>query len=132
MESSTALSPITLLILENEPLIALDIEDVLSGAGVSDIHTVSTCQDAERWLHSATPHVAVIDPRLDDGICTGAVRHLVSRGVPFIVYSGDSSTLIEDEPVFGRGLWLTKPCRPEELISAVDRVACSSRAGTFE
>lgn len=121
MKKPTDLKPITLLLLEDEPFIALDVEEVLNGAGLSDIHTVSTCRDAESWLLEATPHVAVIDPRLNDGICVAAVRHLVARGVPFVVYSGESGSLIDEEPAFGRGLWLTKPCGPDELISAVGR-----------
>ncbi|CAN7580794.1 hypothetical protein [Rhizobium sp. LjRoot258] len=44
MGSPTELKPMTLLLLEDEPFIALDIEEVLSRAGVSDIHTVSTCK----------------------------------------------------------------------------------------
>ena len=127
MRNSTELAPITLLLLEDEPFIALDIEEVLNSAGVRNIHTVSTCREAEVWLRGATPHVAVIDPRLTDGICSVAVKHLVAHEVPFVVYSGDTDTLVEEEPAFGRGIWLTKPCAPDELITAVGRAVDTGR-----
>lgn len=121
MGSPTELKPMTLFLLEDEPFIALDIEEVLSRAGVSDIHTVSTCKEADSWLVETTPDVAIIDPRLSDGICTAVVAKLVLRGVPFVVYSGDTDTLLDEEPAFGCGDWLKKPCGPEELVSAVGR-----------
>ncbi|KQT01710.1 MULTISPECIES: response regulator [unclassified Rhizobium] len=50
----------TVLIVEDEPLIALDIEQTLTDAGhVCEIHTSNG--DALRWLEHYTPASAILD-----------------------------------------------------------------------
>ncbi|MFW8642488.1 response regulator [Rhizobium beringeri] len=80
----------TILILEDEPFIALDIETVLEEYGQRNFVTLSTGSDAVSWLKENSPSVAIVDPRLSDGVCTAVARHLVNCDIPFIVYSGES------------------------------------------
>lgn len=97
------------LLLEDEPLIALDVEQVLSDAGFQEIRIMSSCADAEAWLQQSNPVFAIIDPRLRDGMCDRIARILVKRNIPFIVYSGDVITVADQEPAFAAGVWLSKP-----------------------
>ncbi|TCR78678.1 response regulator [Rhizobium sp. BK376] len=111
----------TILILEDEPFIALDLEETLVESGHQDHVTLSTCKDASAWLDAHTPAAAIIDPRLSDGICTTVVRRLSDLGVPFVVYSGEPDSLIENEPVFGKGEMLGKPASPDQVSAALSR-----------
>ncbi|KPH04374.1 response regulator (plasmid) [Rhizobium acidisoli] len=111
----------TILILEDEPFIALDIETILEERGHGDFVTFSTKTEADIWLKENTPPVAIVDPRLSDGVCTGVARHLVDRGIPFIVYSGETESVSELEPAFAQGELLMKPTAPEVLVDAVER-----------
>ncbi|NEJ90002.1 response regulator [Rhizobium leguminosarum] len=110
----------TILILEDEPFIALDIETVLEEYGQRNFVTLSTGSDAVSWLKENSPSVAIVDPRLSDGVCTAVARHLVDCGIPFIVYSGESESVSELEPAFVEGHLLMKPASPEQLVEAVE------------
>ena len=49
----------TILILEDEPFIALDLEETLVESGHQDHVTLSTCKDASAWLDAHTPAAAL-------------------------------------------------------------------------
>jgi len=117
----------TIMLLEDQPFIALDIEMLLGEYGHDHV-TFSTCADAKQWLNDHTPSTAIVDPRLSDGLCAEVVRILVERGTPFIVYSGEAESLPEIEPAFAEGEQLSKPCEPELLVAAVAR-ALKDRPG---
>ncbi|MBA8836460.1 response regulator [Rhizobium leguminosarum] len=109
-----------ILILEDEPFIALDIETVLEGCGQRSFVTLSTGADAVSWLKENSPSAAIVDPRLSDGFCTPVARHLVDCDIPFIVYSGETESVSELEPAFAEGHLLMKPASPEQLVEAVE------------
>jgi CheY-like chemotaxis protein len=108
-----------ILILEDEPFIALDIETVLEGCGQRSFVTLSTGADAVSWLKENSPSAAIVDPRLSDGFCTAVARHLVDCDIPFIVYSGETESVSELEPAFAEGHLMMKPASPEQLVEAV-------------
>jgi CheY-like chemotaxis protein len=109
-----------ILILEDEPFIALDIETVLEGCGELSFITLSTGSDAVSWLKENSPSAAIVDPRLSGGVCTAVARHLVNFDIPFIVYSGETESVSELEPAFAEGHLLMKPASPEQLVEAVE------------
>jgi DNA-binding response OmpR family regulator len=113
--------PDTVLLLEDQPLIALDVEDLLESAGHPHVRHLVSCADAEGWLEANTPRFAILDPQLEDGFCTEVARILTERQVPFIVYSGDLEGAEEEGSPFQNGEWLFKPARPEDLVAAVRR-----------
>ena len=109
------------LLLEDEPFIALDLEGLLFETGMEDVVTLASCADALEWLEGNTPKLAIVDPRLNDGICSAVVRKLVGRSVPFLLYSGESGSLVDEEPAFGRGEHLPKPSQPGAIIAGIHR-----------
>lgn len=119
-----------ILLLEDEALIALDIESSLREEGLS-VTSLNSCAAALEWLQTATPDLAILDIGLTDGPCHDVAEVLVEQNVPFIVHSGDSKSEYEDTP-FSKGIWLNKPSRPEVLIDLVRTFATSaSRATTI-
>jgi DNA-binding response OmpR family regulator len=118
------------LVLEDEPFIALDLEEMLKAAGVSDVVSVMTCYEADAWLAKNTPELAIIDPHLKDGFCLAAARTLSARQVPFVVYSGDAASAGEREAAFNDGIWLPKPCLPDALNEAINTsLSSANRSG---
>lgn len=109
------------LVLENEPFIALDMEDMLINYGASSVTCFDTQAEAMVWLEANRPQIAVVDPRLNDGLCTDVVAALANANVPFVVYSG--AEVDEDVKLaFGKGAWLTKPIVPEMLKETLERL----------
>ncbi len=107
----------TALLLEDEPLIAMDLEFNLQDAGFDVVHLMS-CADADRWIDGHSPDVAIVDVELRDGSCHAVVGRLRNAGVPFIVHSG-SHPSEHTGTNFEHGSWLMKPSSMRDMISAV-------------
>ena len=90
------------LVLEDEPLIAMDLEATLENAGFTVV-TQMTCAEAQAWLAAHRPVVAVVDVQLRDGSSIDIAGKLDKIGVPFIVHSGEHPSQLE--PPFDRGVW---------------------------
>jgi DNA-binding NtrC family response regulator len=80
------------LLLEDEPLISMDLEMTLGAAGV-DVTSVMSCEEANDWLEICRPDVVVVDIELRDGCSDKVVQRLVEDNIPFIVHSGDHPSM---------------------------------------
>jgi DNA-binding response OmpR family regulator len=108
----------TVLLLEDEALIAVALQTDLEEAG----HTVAgpflTCASALEWLAGHRPDVAILDTVLKDGPCKEVAVTLTRSGVPFLVYSGHA----EDRNILSEvttAIWVEKPATTETLLQAV-------------
>ncbi len=108
----------TVLLLEDEALIAVALQADLEEAGYAVAGPFVTCANALEWLTSHRPDLAILDTVLKDGPCKEVALTLTSRGVPFLVYSGhaeDRNTLSE----LTNAIWVEKPATTEVLLQAV-------------
>ncbi|WP_246733798.1 response regulator [Rhizobium laguerreae] len=69
----------SILLMEDEIIIAMDVEDTLHRAGFHQIETVSSCRAAEEWLTANDPDLVVMDVELKDGIAGAIARSLRDR-----------------------------------------------------
>ena len=76
----------SILVVEDEPLIAMDIELAFEGCG-ADVAVASTVKDALQLVDDGFS-LGVLDHGLSDGHSTELYEHLSERGVPFIIYTG--------------------------------------------
>lgn len=107
------------LVLEDEAIIALNLQEELQEAGYRVAGPFTTCAAALDWLRGETPHVAILDTVLKDGPCRDIALELGGRKVPFVIYSGQS----EDAallPELGHVDWIEKPALPSVLIAHCD------------
>ena len=105
------------LVLEDEALIALNLQDELQDAGYAIAGPFTTCAAALEWLRTETPDVAILDAALRDGPCREIALELTRREVPFLIYSGhheDCEFLAE----FHHITWIEKPVPSEVLVRA--------------
>jgi DNA-binding response OmpR family regulator len=106
------------LVVEDEPLIALDVEDQLRKAGARVI--AAGYLDAALYM---TEHpdlsAAVVDLRLGADSAIPICRRLAHRNLPFVVHTGHSPDAIEREwpsvPI------IQKPATPDEITDALSR-----------
>lgn len=113
-------APITILILEDEPLIAMDLELTLQTAGYAVAATLASGTDAESWLEENRADLALVDPELRDGVCEKVASILQRENIPFLICSG---RLPNDEalsPAMREAVWLGKPTAAEDLLLAID------------
>ena len=117
----------TVLLLEDEALIAVALQDDLEEAGYSVAGPFVTCADALSWLEVHRPDAAVLDTVLKDGPCKEVALRLTSLGVPFLVYSG----LAEDMnalPELASASWVEKPATAQVLLQALAGLIVSATA----
>ena len=112
-----------LLLLEDEPLILMDLELAAQDNGCRCLVATGVNQ-ALAHLHKADPlpQVAVLDVTLQDGeTCVPVARELERLGIPYILHSGDLDRHNENI----RGLeadLLPKPTSSASVIAAA--MAC--------
>ena len=114
MTKSADLAGTTILIVEDEPLIALDLRATLEAAGA----TVSSCraEDALRLAGETSFSAAVLDALPGSSDHRPIARRLRQQGVPFLFYSTqppDDATTVRNAPV------ILKPGRPQEIVGAI-------------
>ena len=112
-----------IMVVEDEPLIAMDIEETLRNAGFS-VKICLSCSDALSWLADHSPAAAILDIRLKDGSCADVASLLENRDIPFLVSSG--SDRADADAIFSRSPWINKPCHPNLLVDAVKRAVSQS------
>src|SRR3954453_8219830 len=105
------------LIVEDQVLIAMSLEAYLEDVGYELAGPFRSNTEALAWLDTSTPDLAILDYKLDDGFCVDLARTLRSRGVPFVIYSGDRQAA-GMPPEFEGAPWIEKPC-PRQVFLEV-------------
>lgn len=110
----TPLSGLSVLLVEDQALIAMDTEEVLRRLGASNVHASPTVRDALAMLAAQTPDIAVLDFNLGIGTSEAVAQVLLERGIPFVFATGYGDT--EVIPVrFNRAPIVRKPVSAEVL-----------------
>jgi len=123
-ERSHATRPARILLVEDDFLVALELEHRLLEAGFLVVGTASTAEEALELAASEKPELAIMDIRLAglrDGI--DAAKDLNAKlGVPSIFATAHANEAIrkrgEDAKPLG---WLQKPYSTDALITLVNK-----------
>jgi DNA-binding NarL/FixJ family response regulator len=110
------LANITVLLVEDEPLVAVGISDQLKKAGASVVGPCSTIGRAMLALGENDIDVAIIDYVLADDNSGGLQDALEEKGIPFIVLTGYPRVLVRRDRC---QRVLSKPISPKVLASTV-------------
>lgn len=110
------------LVVEDEMLIALDLQLMLEDAGHRVLGPVGAVDKALSLLDGARPDVVLLDLNLRGELATPVAERLRSLGVPFIMTSADTS-VVRGDAAFEGAMEITKPVLQRDLLAALDRVA---------
>ena len=121
MNDNSPLGGVTVLVVEDDLLLAMDLEATLAGAGAVVVDVRHTLDEAIARADADDFAVAVLDFSLGSDSVTPLARRLDRRGVPFILYTGmhrGEPRLMEwsDYPI------VEKPASPHVLVSAIRTV----------
>jgi CheY-like chemotaxis protein len=120
-------APCRILVLDDEPLILLDLEFAVSDAGCIAL----TAMDADEALELIAVNqvaTAILDVSLGRGCtCERVVRDLVARGIPYILHTGDLNRL--DEMVRSLGGELVP--KPTPAHAVVERALAQTGAASI-
>ncbi len=103
-----------ILIIEDEPMIALDLKLALAEAGADVVGVASTIDEARKLAEIPNITGAVVDLRLHGQSVRGVAQRLTDRAVPFLFYSGhDDAPTARSWP---KVPLLTKPQEPSAIL----------------
>jgi len=106
------------LVVEDEFIIALEIQSDLEDAGATVVGPAFTLQVAMDMAAHADVSAATLDLRLGRDSVRPVTRILADRGIPFVFYTGQPA----NDPVraeWPRSRAISKPAEAEEIIQAV-------------
>ena len=103
------------LVVEDEPLIAMEIMEAFQKAGALVTMTTALRQALILVEHDGLA-VAILDHALNDGDSTELYLRLKERDIPFVIYSGfpEVSGIAAEAPL------VQKPARADVLIETVE------------
>jgi len=118
----TSIKDLSVLIVEDEVLVALDAEAQLTDAGARVTATARSLEEAKQYIATASFDVAVLDVNLNGQTSYPLAELLADRGVSFIFASGYRD--LDGLPDRWRDVPLiNKPYNASELTAALARVA---------
>ena len=106
-----------ILVLEDEPLIALEIVACLREAGAS-VFSARCLRDALPLADHPDLTAAVLDFGLRDGDAGAVCERLSTRDIPFVLYSG----YVHTHAACRKGTHLRKPASRDELLAALSHL----------
>ncbi len=134
MEEAPVLLPIQaggdaprLVIVEDAPLIALDLAETMRDLGFDVRATAFTHEQALAEIERSAPQFAVIDLHL--GVGENGVQHgeallamLDERGCRCLVFSGDEAACTRVAAQYSHFSVLAKPAQPDQLMREMQKL----------
>ena len=115
--NSASLAGCSILICEDEPLIALDMAEAFSNAGARVV-TAPSLASALIALEDEAPSAVILDHGLRDGNSSHLRELLKERNIPYVVHSGYAAQ--ERGDAAGNDVNVPKPASPHLLITTVE------------
>jgi DNA-binding response OmpR family regulator len=118
------------LLVEDDFLIAVDVEMTLTAAG-ADVAKSRTVRDGLALADDEDLAAAILDIRLGCESVAPVARRLAERGVPFFFYSGQ----VDTDAI--RAEWphtkiIPKPARPQTIVFAIAEAIKGTSAAMFK
>lgn len=110
--------PADVLIVEDDPIIAIDFEDRLLGFGVTAVRTVGSVAQALDAIAKQAPDFALLDVELIREKSFAIAERLIALKIPFVFvtgYGAEASIPLE----FAGHPRLQKPCSSDALEAAL-------------
>lgn len=111
------------LIVEDDFLLAMDVEGVLRKFGWTDVFIASSVSEAHEQIASGSVSFATLDLKIDKVTCPSVAVALRQNAIPFIYLTGYDPRDIEGFP---SAPWLIKPATDQEFESAARSALCCS------
>lgn len=107
----------SILVVEDEPLIIMDIESAFDGSG-AELRVATSLKEGLLLAEQDGFSLAILDHGLPDGESTDLYAALQARGIPFIIYTGYE---IPEDQQYG-GVVVRKPAIDGDLRAAAAKL----------
>ena len=106
------------LIVEDDPFIAIDLQDAMEDAGYEVVGPVATVKHGLMAIKDQTPDIAILDYNLGSETSADIARRLDEIGVPYIFASGQIERVIIDGARSSAAL-IQKPFLVDSVVEKV-------------
>lgn len=114
-----------ILVIEDEPLVAMDTEAHLVSAGCNVVGPAATVDEAKRLIDETVFDAALLDANLGGDPVDEVAAALTRKGIPFAFATGYGREALphgfRDRPV------ITKPFRPNAILSELEALLAMKR-----
>ncbi|MBR0711361.1 MULTISPECIES: response regulator [Bradyrhizobium] len=110
--------PTDVLIVEDDPIIAIDFEDRLVGFGVTSVRTVGSVTQALEAIAKRAPDFALLDVELIRETSFAIAERLAALKIPFVFVTGYGADARIPPELAGQPR-LQKPCSSDALEAAL-------------
>lgn len=117
--ASEALDGLSILLVEDQLVIAIDAEMMLFGKGASTIETAASPAEALRKLANFNPDAAVLDVNLGTETSLSVAEELARRNIPFIFATGYGDNIMVPQS-FSAAPTIRKPYDENTLSRALN------------
>jgi PAS domain S-box-containing protein len=115
-----------ILIIEDEPLVAMDLETLLTSAGCKVAETASSLSTALHAIEATACDAALLDANLGGEPVDEVAAALTRKGVPFAFATGHGVDALP--AAFRQAPVLIKPFEPAIVIATLERLVGPARA----
>lgn len=112
----------SVLLVEDELLVAWDMEQMLTAAGVRVIGPAASVDSALALLKARKPDAAILDLDLRGELVTPVARRLREMGVPFVLATAYNHLRSENEDVFSGVANLGKPMASARCVEVLGEI----------
>jgi len=121
VKSEFQANKISVLILEDEAIIAMALEDTFLDAGIERIDTAMSVREGTELVEKNHFDAAILDLRLPDGSSYDLAKTLISNGTKVIFHSGHalSNEVLAEFP---DARACSKPSKPEVLLASLSEL----------
>jgi CheY-like chemotaxis protein len=120
MEPASDGMPDDVLIVEDDPIIALDFEDTILGFGTKTVRTAGSVAAALRMITDRAPDFALLDVSLVRENSLAVAERLDALKIPYVFVTGYAAD-VRLPAAFADRPRLPKPFSTEELEAALRR-----------
>jgi PAS domain S-box-containing protein len=126
--SCAAIAGRRVLVVEDEPLVAMDIVSVLREAGCEVVGPAATCQSARALIDAGGFDVALLDANLGGDPVDDVALALTQAGIPFAFVTGYSRDGLPQ--AFRHAPMLGKPSKPDVVVGVVAKLVAQQQGGS--
>jgi DNA-binding response OmpR family regulator len=105
----------SILVVEDDPLIALDLETLLRAAG-AQVHSACSLERALQLTGRPGLSAAVLDYGLSANDCSAVCERLRQRRIPFVLYRG----YLDLRQKFPDAVIIPKPAALDDIVDALN------------